>query len=171
MDSPLPMPSNLGQIEPPKDYFFDNRIPRLGDLLPQFHGQPGYVYAQVCMTNGRRAQDEGWAEVANTAIYTIRGPNGEVHCKLYAMGRGIPGQSHASGRRVCMVDDEVEVATGLEIQPGLKVKVEAGGGEPALESVDAEIKVEQEPKNEVKTSGKVSAKQRKSFDLESEDQT
>jgi len=162
MDSPLPMPTNLGQIEPPRDYFFDNRIPRLRDLLPKMHGQPGYVYAQVCVQNTRRAQDEGWNEVVNTAVYTIRGPNGEVHCKLYAMGRGIPGQSHASGRRVCLVDDEVEAATGLEIQPGLKVEVEVGGE-------SAEIKVEPaEPKNEAKPSGKVSTKQRKSFDLEAE---
>jgi hypothetical protein len=143
MSSPLPMPGNLGSIEPPKDFFFDGVIPRLRDLLPQFHGQPGYTYAQVCVQNSRRAQDEGWNEVANTAVYTIRGPKGEVHCKLYAMGRGIPGQSHASGKRICMVDDEVELVTGLEIQ--------------LSESDNAEIQVS---KNEVQTSSGVPVEQR-----------
>lgn len=136
MSSPLPMPSNLGQIEPPRDFFFDHRIPRLRDLLPKFSGQPGFVYAQVCMQNARRAQDEGWNEIANTAIYTIRGPKGEVNCKLYAMGRGIPGQSHASGRRICLVDDEVELITGLEIQPRLKVDVKEPVEPASMEKVD-----------------------------------
>ena len=150
MPESLPLPNTLGNIEAPKDFFFDGEIPRLKDLLPKMHGQPGFTYAQICVQNSRRAQDEGWNEVANTAIYTIRGPNGQVDCKLYAMGRGIPGQSHASGRRVCMVDDEVELVTGLEIQPC----------EPALGDNSAEIPVEQVSKDEVKASGRVPVEQR-----------
>jgi hypothetical protein len=123
MSNPLPMPEHLGNIEPPKDYYFDGEIPRLKDLLPKLHGQPGFVYLQVCVQNQRRAQDEGWNEVGNTVIYTIKGPKGEAHCKLYAIGKSIPGQSHASGRRVCYVDDEVETLTGLPIQPENKIEV------------------------------------------------
>ena len=146
MSAPLPMPANLGQIEPPRDYFFDGTIPRLKDLLPKFHGQPGFVYAQICVQNARRAQDEGWGEIANTAIYTIRGPKGEVHCKLYAIGKSIPGQSHASGRRVCLVDDDVELITGLEIQPSVEVS-------------DAEIPVSED---KIKAASGVSVEQRES---------
>lgn len=146
MSETLPLPGNLGQIEPPRDYFFDGRIPRLRDLLPKFHGQPGFVYAQICVQNIRRAQDEGWNEIANTAIYTIKGPKGEVHCKLYAMGRSIPGQSHASGCRKCLVDDEVELVTGLEIQP-------------SEVSDSAEIPVEQVSQEQIKTSGRVPVEQ------------
>jgi hypothetical protein len=124
----------LGQIEPPKKYYFDGRIPRLKDLLPQMQGRPGFVYAQICVQNLRRAEDEGWHEVGNTAVYTIRGPKGEVHCKLYAMGRSMPGQSHASGKRQCLVDSDVELGTGLEIQPS----------PPDLkEETDAEIKADE----------------------------
>jgi hypothetical protein len=131
MPETLPLPDTLGNIEPPRDFFFDGVIPRLKDLLPKFQGQPGFTYAQVCVQNIRRAQDEGWNEIANTAIYTIRGPKGQVDCKLYAMGRGIPGQSHASGRRVCLVDDEVELVTGLEIQPEVGVSVSVSESKPA----------------------------------------
>jgi hypothetical protein len=37
--------------------------------------------------------------------------------RLMAIGKLIQGQSHQSGRRVCLVDRDVETITGLPIDP------------------------------------------------------
>jgi len=118
----LQMPQTVRMTEPrPKTpgaglWIFDH-IPSLRELLPKHRGRPGLEYFQCCVTNLRRAQDEGWLEVDNTVIYTVVGPRGQAHMKLMARGRLIPGQSHDSGARLCFCDRTIEPMTGHWINP------------------------------------------------------
>jgi hypothetical protein len=117
----LSMPNTVsdaapGQLYRPRQFVFDH-WPSLGELLPKWQGIPGYTYFQCCVTNLRRAQDEGWVEVDNTVIYTIEGPKGSVDLKLLCRGRRIPGQPHNSGARLCFADKTGEALTGLWINP------------------------------------------------------
>ena len=121
MTTSLTLPSNLSTTDPAppfkiRNYVFDH-IPGLGELLPKHRGRPGFEYLQCCVTNLRRAQDEGWTEVENTMIYVIEGPKGEAHMKLLARGKLIPGQPTDSGARLCLCDTVVQDLTGLWINP------------------------------------------------------
>ena len=117
----LNMPSNVTKAEPgaiykPMTYIFDH-VPFLKELLVKHRGVPGFQYLQCAVVNLRRAQDEGWLEVDNTVIYTIRGPKGEVDMKLLCRGKRIPGQPYDSGARLCFGDKTAEALTGLWINP------------------------------------------------------
>ena len=102
-------------VTPSTRPFVYDHIPQLSELLPQFRGRPGFVYAQVTNQNLRRAQDESWRKVEGTVIYTIIGPKGEADMELMVRGGLIPGQSPDSGARLCVVDQTVEELTGLTI--------------------------------------------------------
>lgn len=96
--------------------FVFHEIPQLRNLLPEYRGRPGLVYAQITNQNLRRAQDEGWKKVEGTVVYTIVGPKGhEADMELMVRGGLISGQSPDSGARLCVVDKTVEDITGLKI--------------------------------------------------------
>jgi hypothetical protein len=99
----------------PRAYTFDH-IPILRELLPKQHGRPGLIYAQVHVANLRRAQDQGWREIDGTAAYTIVGPKGHIDMKLMGKGKPIAGIGHASGKRRCVYDLDIEERTGLLVK-------------------------------------------------------
>ncbi len=121
MTMDLTMPQNTDRTAPPdleldKSWVF-RYVPGLKKLLPKHAGRPGLEYMQCCVVNLRRAQDEGWAEVENTVIYTIAGPKGAVDMKLLARGKITPGQPSNAGARLCYCDKSVELLTGLWVNP------------------------------------------------------
>ncbi len=96
---------------PPEQFTF-NHIPLLRELLPQLHGVPGFYYLQCAVANRRRAEAEGWQEVANTVTYTITGPSGQIDATLYCFGERVHGSDYKSGKRDCLVDKAIFAATG-----------------------------------------------------------
>lgn len=95
------------------EQFTYDEIPVLRDLLPMFRGIPGYYYLQASVANQKRAEGEGWVEVANSVTYTIRGPKGSIDVRLYCYGRRIPSIDHKSSKRECFIDRDILEATGL----------------------------------------------------------
>lgn len=94
--------------------FIYDHVPNLRELLPTTAGIPGVQYAQVSVTNLRKAQDEGWVKISGAQkLYTINGPSGKVDCELYAKGKPIPGQGVTSGARICYIDKDIYAKTGL----------------------------------------------------------
>lgn len=96
---------------PPEQFTYDH-IPRLRELLPQLHGVPGFYYLQCAVANRRRAEVEGWQEVANTVTYTIRGPDGQIDATLYCFGERVSGADYRSSKRDCLVDELIFQTTG-----------------------------------------------------------
>ena len=92
-------------------YTYDH-IPALSELLPKNHGLPGFHYLQVAVENLLAAQQKGWLEVDGTMVYSIVGPKGFVHCKLYCQGKSIPGEPPITGIRLMKVDDLISDRTG-----------------------------------------------------------
>ena len=121
MTTSLPLPTNVDPTNPAvpfqlRNWVFDH-VPGIKELLPKHGGRPGFEYAQSCVTNLRRGQDEGWLEVDGGVVYIIAGPRGEAHMKLLARGKLIPGQPSDSGARLCRCDIIVEELTGCWINP------------------------------------------------------
>ena len=115
MPSPnLPGVANPSAWTPPEQFTYDH-IPRLRELLPQLHGVPGFYYLQCAVINKRRAESEGWQEVANTVTYTIRGPSGTIDVSLYCFGSKVGGSDYKSSKRDCLVDLSIQDATGHTI--------------------------------------------------------
>ena len=113
MDQLEPTPELTEPTDAPRPNTFDH-VPDLRELLPKTGGIPGVLYAQVSISNARKAQDEGWGDMhGNLAIYTITGPSGTVDCKLVCKGKPIPGQGSGSGARVCLADDTIYQLTGI----------------------------------------------------------
>ncbi len=109
LDSP-----NSGSFQEPEAVSY-NHIPFLAELLPQYRGMPGFVYAQVCTQTLVRAQSEGWQHLGDRKVYTIVGPQGQADMILLTRGQPIPGQSPDAGARLCGVDNLVQELTGLTI--------------------------------------------------------
>jgi hypothetical protein len=97
---------------PEATVIFDH-IPTLKELLPQFHGIPGFYYLQVAVQGKSIAEREGWAPVADRPTYTIMGPEGSCDMNLYCVGDRVPGVTHQSGKRTCEVDLNIREITGL----------------------------------------------------------
>ena len=121
MTTELQMPTSTDRSAPPeidinKPWMFDH-VPGLNELLTKQAGRPGLEYMQCTVVQKRRAQDEGWLPVENTAVYTIVGPKGAVDMELLARGKITPGQPHNSGARLCFCDKSVELLTGLWVNP------------------------------------------------------
>lgn len=103
-----------------EDFVFKH-IPKLTELLPSTGGIPGIVYAQICVHNRKRAQNEGWKQIQGAKIYTILGPDDRVDMELLAKGTPVLGQGPESGARKCWVDTEVYTLTG-HVDPKAPVK-------------------------------------------------
>jgi hypothetical protein len=93
------------------EYTYDS-VPELKHLLPQLRGVPGFYYLQVAIHNQRRAEAEGWREVAGGVTYTIRGPKGSCDARLYCFGDRIYGSDYKSSKRDCLVDTDIFELTG-----------------------------------------------------------
>ena len=93
-------------------YVFDH-IPTLHDLLPKTAGIPGVEYAQICTTNAKYAQDEGWGAVEGAKFYSIEGPKGTASMVLACKGTPIRGASPSDGARRCYLDEDIAALTGL----------------------------------------------------------
>ena len=104
-------PTNSAAWTPPEQFTYDH-VPLLRELLPQLRGVPGFYYLQCSVLNKRRAEAEGWQEVANTVTYSIAGPNGQIDATLYCFGERISGSDYSSGKRDCLVDLDIFEATG-----------------------------------------------------------
>ena len=104
-------PTNSAWAAPGEKYTFDH-VPTLRELLPVHAGVPGFYYLQSSLHNLKKAESEGWLEVANTVTYTISGPSGSVDCKLLCMGARVPGSAYESGKRGCLVDHTIYELTG-----------------------------------------------------------
>ena len=111
----LPGVANPEAWTPPEQFTYDH-IPRLRELLPQLHGVPGFYYLQCAVINKRRAEAEGWQEVANTVTYTITGPKGSVDVSLYCFGERVSGSDYKSSKRDCLVDLTIESGTGHAVK-------------------------------------------------------
>lgn len=123
-----------GQIvETGEDYVF-NSIPSLTELLPTTGGIPGIQYAQVCVHNLKKGQNDGWQRIQGAKVYTILGAGGRADMELLAKGKAIIGQSPDAGARRCWIDEEVYGLTG-HINP--KSPKETDGG---AQSQKAEVK-------------------------------
>ena len=123
-----------------RDSFVFDHVPALKELLPRFRGVPGLYYLQCAVQNQVLAQEEGWLEVVDTVIYTIKGPSGHCDTRLYCCGEPIPGGGYQSSKRSCMVDRVILLQTGLVNGPEEQTV--------SLE-VDAPVKVKSEPTSEL----------------------
>ena len=100
----------------PEKYVYDH-IPTLKELLPEKRGLPGVEYAQVTTDNLWLAQQNDWSKLSGKQkLYTIRGPQGEVHCELYGKGKPIKGQSSKGGKRICWIDKLIKEKTGCGLK-------------------------------------------------------
>jgi hypothetical protein len=136
------------------EQFTYNHVPLLRELLPQLHGVPGFYYLQCAVANRRRAESEGWQEVANTVTYTITGPKGNVDATLYCFGERVSGSDYRSSKRDCLVDLAIFETSGLtnsdaepEAEPLIDkvneteaLTTEAETLEDAIADMDAKIK-------------------------------
>lgn len=93
-------------------YTYDH-VPRLRELLPQDAGRPGVKYAQVCSSNAKSAQDDGWGPVAGAKLFTINGPKGHCDMLLACQGNPIQGASSQEGARMMVLDHDIYRLTGL----------------------------------------------------------
>lgn len=68
-----------------------DHIPTIREMLGH-DGIPGVEYALVTDHNLFKAQTESWEDISGgSKMMLIRGPKGEVPCKLLARGRPIKG--------------------------------------------------------------------------------
>ena len=98
-------------IEDNESFMFQT-IPSLKELLPSTAGIPGIQYAQICVNNMKRAQNDGWKRIQGAKIYTVLGPDGRADMELLAQGKVISGQAYDSGARRCWIDPNVYTLTG-----------------------------------------------------------
>ena len=96
-----------------RDSFTYDHIPALKELLPRLRGVPGLYYLQCAVQNQILAEEEGWAQVADTVTYSIQGPSGTCDVRLYCCGTPIPGAGYQASKRICVVDRVIMLQTGL----------------------------------------------------------
>jgi len=119
-----------------------NHVPKLKELFRTNGGLPGVRYAQVCTSNAKAAQDDGWGPVENAKLFSIAGPKGTADIILACKGTPTRSGSAHDGARTMFLDHDIYRLTGLwlgELPDELQAEfsVDAHGESPSASAKTA----------------------------------